>query len=100
MSSSVLCAGLNSAGWNLVEIPDGQYEAPRTYTVEVVFPEAFNVVPVVHAAVSGFDIDQRDSARISTAVSLITTQGFSLAITTWRGTRVYGVEVSWLAVGH
>eukprot|EP01031_Cornospumella_fuschlensis_P003743 gene3743-4677_t len=99
MASAVICAGFNSAGWNLVAIPDGQYEAPRTYTVEVVFPEAFTVAPVVHAALSGFDIDQRDSARVSTAVSAITPQGFSLAITTWMGTRVYGVEVSWLAIG-
>jgi hypothetical protein len=37
---------------------------------------------VVHAGLSGFDIDQRDTPRISTAVSQITTLGFSLAITT------------------
>jgi hypothetical protein len=54
---------------------------------------------VVRAGPAGFDRDQRDTARISTAVSPITPQGFSLSITTWMGTRVESVETGWLAIG-
>ena len=99
-ASSVLSAGVSSDGWNLAEVPAGEIDTPRTYTAAVSFPEAYLSAPVVHAALTGFDLDQRDSARVSVAVSNVTNTGFTIAITTWRETRVYGVEVSWLAIGN
>lgn len=99
-ASSVFNVGINSAGWNLAEVPDGEIDLPRTFVTEVTFLEPFNAAPLVHAAIVGFDLDQRDSARVSVAVTLVTNVGFTLAVTTWRETRVYGVEVSWLALGN
>jgi hypothetical protein len=99
-ASSVLCVGVKSEGWNLAEVPAGTVETPRTFTAEVIFPEPFNAVPVVQAALAGFDLDQRDSARISVAVTEVTETGFTVAMTTWMETRVYGVEVSWLVIGN
>lgn len=98
-ASSVLCAGVNSEGWNLAEVPAGELDVPRTYTTDVSFSEPFYSVPVVHAGLTGFDIDQRDSARVSVAVTQVTESGFTLGVTTWRETRVYGIEASWLAIG-
>jgi hypothetical protein len=98
--TSVVSVGLTSEGWNLAEVPAGAPDLPRTYTLDVLFPEPFNTVPLVHASITGFDIDNRDTARISVAVNNVTTTGFHLAVTTWRGTRVYSVEVSWLVLGN
>jgi len=99
MASSVACIGVNSEDWNLSAIPVGELDVPRTYNTDIFFPEPFNTVPVVQVALVGFDLDQRDSARLSVAASHITTEGFKLAVTTWMETRVYGVEASWLAIG-
>lgn len=99
-ASSVFCAGVNSEGWNLSRIPDGEIDVPRTFVSEVTFSKPFNSVPLVQASLSGFDLDQRDSARISVAVSDVTVSGFTISVTTWMETRVYGVEASWLAIGN
>lgn len=48
----------------------------------------------------GFDIDNRDIARVKVKTERMTANGFMLVIETWRHTRVYGVDVSWLALGH
>lgn len=99
-ASAVYCAGMLTEGWNLTTVPEGDNDVPRTFTAEILFPEPFRTAPVVHAAIAGFDMDQRDSSRISVAVSGVTATGFTVAITAWRETRVYSVEVSWLVIGH
>ncbi len=98
--SSVLSVGLPTAGWNLAEAPCGYADVLRTFRAQVFYPEAFNSIPLVQASLTGFDIDQRDTARISVAVSDITTTGFTVSVTTWRETRVYGVEVTWTVIGN
>ncbi|HEY5892753.1 MAG TPA: H-type lectin domain-containing protein [Chthoniobacterales bacterium] len=98
-ASSVFCAGVNSEGWNLARIPESDLDVPRTFSAEITFSKPFNSAPLVHASLTGFDLDQRDSARISVVVSDVTAAGFVTSVTTWMETRVYGVEVSWLAIG-
>lgn len=88
-------AGVTTEGWNLAEATD----EPRTFAVEVVFSAAFQSVPVVQLALTGFDMDQRDSARISLKAVEVTPTGFKVEISTWLDTRVYAVEFSWLAIG-
>ena len=55
---------------------------------------------MVQVAIAGFDIDQRDSARLSVRASAITATGFEIIVQTWQNSRVYKVEISWLAVGQ
>jgi len=54
-------AGVTTEGWNLAE----SAEEPRTFVTEVIFSAPFQSVPVVQLALTGFDMDQRDSGRIS-----------------------------------
>jgi len=54
---------------------------------------------VVHLGLTGFDLDQRDSSRLILRATEISTTGFVVEIATWRDTRVYSVEFSWLALG-
>jgi hypothetical protein len=65
--------------------------------MEVVFDSPFGSVPVVELGLTGFDIDQRDTALVSLSVADITPTGGE--VWTWANTRVYAVEFNWLAIG-
>ncbi len=91
--------GLLTEGWNLAEAPTGGSEDARVFRMSVHFAAAFEAPPVVQIALTGFDFDQRDSERLSLRAVDITATGFVAEISTWRDTRVYAVEFSWLALG-
>ncbi len=96
--SAPVSLGLGSEGWELHTdlAEDGGI---RTYTSRVAFAAPFMVVPVVQVGLTGFDIDQRDTARINLRAEDINCEGFTVVVTTWAGTRVYGVDFQWLAIG-
>lgn len=97
--SANVSVGLSTEGWNLAEANESDPEGMRTFTVDVTFVSMFIEVPVVHLGLTGFDIDQRDSGRISLKAEAITEFGFQAVISTWSTTRVYAVEFSWVAIG-
>ena len=84
--------------WTLAQVNTS--EEQRTFVCNVLFDAPFSNVPIVHVGLSGFDMDQRHSARISVRADTITSSGFELNIKTWRDTRVYKLEVSWIALGQ
>lgn len=96
--SATASAGVLTEGWNLAE-PSADSEACRQFTLFVPFAFPFSAPPVVQAGLTGFDIDQRTSARLSLMVGKISAEGFELTFTTWQDTLVYAAEVGWLAVG-
>lgn len=96
--SSHVAASVLTEGWNLATV-DPDMEEIRTFSVEVFFDSPFLSVPVVQLGLTGFDIDQRDSSRISIKADGITESGFQALITTWANTRVYAVELNWFAIG-
>jgi hypothetical protein len=87
-------------GWNLASLPEDGSGEPRTFSLPITFSFPFVSAPVVSLGLAGFDIDQRDSARINLQATDITAAGFTALISTWRDTRVYSVTLSWIAVGH
>ena len=96
--SAKVCVGIHTENWTLAELePDP--DAARSFWVDVAFDSPFLSAPVVQVGLSGFDIDQRDSARITLKVETITETGFQAVIATWASTRVYSVEFNWLAIG-
>ncbi|TDU73368.1 H-type lectin domain-containing protein [Prosthecobacter fusiformis] len=84
--------------WNLAN-NEPEADTLRSYVVQVVFDSPFLSVPVVHLGLTGFDIDQRDSARLTVKAESITESGFQAVISTWSNTRVYAAELNWLAIG-
>ncbi|MGV3662999.1 MAG: H-type lectin domain-containing protein [Prosthecobacter sp.] len=86
-------------GWNLAEPEAGAEEEIRTFSVSVIFDAPFFSVPVVQVGLNGFDIDQRDSARLIVKAEAITEFSFQAVLTTWAGSRVYAAEFNWLAIG-
>lgn len=96
--SSTVGVGILTEGWTLAE-PVTEPDTARSFVVEVVFDSAFSSPPVVQLGLSGFDLDQRESGRISLKAGAITCFGFQAIIRTWSTTRVYAVEFNWLAIG-
>jgi hypothetical protein len=97
--SGSLTLGHETEGWSLADHAPWGEDSVRTFTLPVSFASGFADVPVVQMALTGFDIDQRHTARISTRATNITAEGFLAEITTWADTRVYAVELGWLAIG-
>lgn len=97
--SASLSIGVTTEGWNLAEPPPAGMDEPRVFVFEVAFASPFAMTPVVNLGLTGFDMDQRDSARIKLKTTDITTAGFKVEISTWHETRVYGVECNWFAIG-
>lgn len=96
--SANVSLGLGSEGWALdTDLADDG--GSRSYQTEILFAEPFQSVPVVQVGLTGFDIDQRDSARIVLRAEDICCEGFRVVLTTWSGTRVYGVDFQWMAIG-
>lgn len=87
-----------SEGWNLAET-DSDENRVRCFTVQVSFDAAFLSVPVIQLGITGFDIDQRDSARLTVKAGAITEHGFEAILSTWANTRVYAVDFNWFAIG-
>ncbi len=96
--SSTVGVGILTDGWTLADLVFEPDEA-RSFIVEVVFDTAFSATPVVQLGLSGFDLDQRESGRISLKTGAITRFGFQAVICSWSTSRVYAVEFNWLAVG-
>jgi hypothetical protein len=84
-------------GWTLDQLPsDGQDRAMR---VRVGFARGFREIPLVHLGLTGVDVSERDCARLTVATDNVTTEGFDIVLGTWLNTRLWRVEVSWLALG-
>ena len=96
--SSALGVGILTPGWNL-DVAGSDANEPRSFSVPVVFAAEFSSVPVVHLGLTGLDVDQRDSSRVTLSAENISPSGFLAVISTWAGSRVFSVEFNWLAIG-
>ena len=91
--------GVLTEGWNLASPPTETTEEARVFRFTVFFAAPFDAPPVVHLGLTGFDLDQRDSNRLCLRATVITPVSFVVEVSTWRETRVYSIEFSWLALG-
>jgi hypothetical protein len=98
LSASVQ-VGTLTEGWNLAEPSAEDAEEARVFRFTVFFAAPFFASPIVHLGLTGFDMDQRDSSRLLLRATEITNESFVAEISTWRESRVYSAEFSWLALG-
>lgn len=89
--------GTGREGWTLDQYP--QEPGDREVLARVSFSRPFRTAPLVHLGLTGFDIDHRDAARLKVSAANVTTEGFEIVLGTWLNTRMWRVEVSWLALG-
>lgn len=85
--------------WILAE-PVENAEQLRTFRKHITFDVPYANTPVVQVALTGFDIDNRHTARLKVSAESITPNGFDLLVSSWLDTRIYQVSASWLALGH
>ena len=95
--SSTVGAGILTEGWSLAT--EAESDAARSFSIDIAFASSFQSVPVVHLGLTGFDLDQRDSGRITLKAEQITESGFTAVISSWAATRVFAVEFNWFAIG-
>src|SRR5579871_5984152 len=93
-ASVVLDASLD--GWSLLEPASS---AERTFRFPISFARSFSNAPVVQVALVGLDVSKEDNVRVRVRALDIGTDGFTLVAETWLNTKIWSVEVSWLAIG-
>jgi hypothetical protein len=85
------------ADWTLDEsLPDG---GPRSFRFAVRFREPFGAAPLVHVGIAGFDIGNTDAARVTVTAERVTKTGFDIVVSTWLHSRLWRVDLNWLALG-
>jgi hypothetical protein len=94
--SAAVVLGTSLEGWTLLEPSDG---ADRVFRYAVSFHQAFSGPPVVHVGLVGLDASKDDNLRVRVRAIDITSTGFVVEAATWLYTRLWSVEVSWLAIG-
>ena len=94
--SAVVVLDSSLDGWSLLE---PAAEGRRSFRRLVTFDAAFGAPPLVHLGVVGLDASKDDNLRLSVRAEHITAQGFTLSVETWLNTKIWSVEVSWLAIG-
>jgi H-type lectin domain len=89
--------GYLNEGWALDQAPHGSPE--RSFRSRVTFERPFTDIPLVHLGIAGFDVANQDSARVTSRVENVSPEGFDIVLGTWLHTRVWRVDVNWLAIG-
>ncbi len=93
--SAVVTLNSSLDGWSLLE-PSSER---RSFRYAVFFEREFSTVPVVQVGVVGIDASKDDNLRFSLRAVEIGAHGFTLCVETWLNTKIWSVDVSWLAIG-
>lgn len=83
---------VNSSGFTLDE-NSGQ----RSYLQEVNFLNPFESRPEVIVTLSMLDADSKTNVRLNVEATAISRDGFTVKITTWGDTKLFGVGGNWIA---
>ena len=92
--SAVVPLGSLLEGWTLLE-----GSGTRSFRYVVAFEHPFSTPPVVQLGVVGLDASKDDNLRLRVRTEDIRASGFTILVETWLHTRLWGVDVSWLAIG-
>ena len=65
----------------------------------IVFKEPFSSVPMVHVALSMWDMDKGTNARADISAENVTEIGFDMVFRTWGDSRVARARARWMAIG-
>lgn len=69
----------------------------RSHSIEITFPKPFDTKPSVIVTVTMVDADKGSNVRYSVEPASISRDGFTVKISTWGDTHIYGVGGSWIA---
>lgn len=94
--SAVAVLDSSLSGWQLLDVPA---TSSRRFQYRIVFERPFAAPPLVHLGVTGLDVSKEDNLRVRVRALDITSEGFVIEAETWLNTKIWCVEVSWLAIG-
>jgi hypothetical protein len=94
--SAAIVLGTSLEGWSLL---DPSNDSDRSFRYRVAFNQAFSAPPVVHVGIVGLDASEDANLRVRVRAVDITATGFVVEAETWLNTRLWSVEISWLAIG-
>ncbi len=72
---------------------------PRERRLAVKFRESYQSPPVVHVALSMWDMDSATNARADISAENITAEGFDMVFKTWGDSRIARARARWMAMG-
>ena len=84
-------------GWTLDDAPHGAPE--RSFRTHIRFERPFHMTPLVHLGIAGLDAGNEDATRLTASTANVTNDGFEIVLTTWLHSRLWRVDVNWLAIG-
>lgn len=85
-------------GWDNPNELTIDQDRKRTLTKMVVFKKPFSNTPEIFLGLSYLDTDSTsNNIRIDASYSDVTREGFTLHVTAWRLSKIYGFRVEWLA---
>ena len=96
MLSAVLSLDSSLDGWSLL---DPTPHTDRVFRNHVTFSRSFSAPPIVQVAIVGLDVSNEHNVRVRVRALDITETGFTLMAKTWLSTKIWSVDVSWLAIG-
>ena len=94
--SAVVVLDASLPGWSLLE---PSTDPDRVFRFPVSFSRSFSAPPVVQVGMVGLDVSKDDNVRLRVRAVDITETGFMLEAETWLHTKIWSVDVSWLAIG-
>lgn len=92
VQSGTFSADLNTSGYSL-----HKNSGDRTYTLEINFEKPFEKKPKVVISVCQIDVDTKTNMRYKLEATSISRDGFTLKISTWSESRIFGISGSWIA---
>lgn len=96
MLSAIAALDSTLPDWKLLEVPA---TSVRAYRLPVQFERAFSTSPLVQIAIVGLDVGKEDNVRLRVRALDVRPDGFTVHAETWFNTKIWAVEVSWLAIG-
>ena len=72
---------------------------PRERRHALTFREPFTSPPLVHVALSMWDMDSATNARADISAENITETGFDMVFRTWGDSRIARARARWMAIG-
>ena len=69
----------------------------RDYRVTIVFPKPFGTTPEVSVSICALDVQSGTNTRLRVKAKNILTDQFDLVIETWSDTKIFSVDVAWIA---
>ena len=97
--SAVVVLDRSLEGWTLLDPPSDDLSKSRVFMYPVTFDRPFAAPPIVQVGLVGLDASKDSNLRVRLRPVDITAAGFVVRAETWWDTRLWSIDVSWLAVG-